>query len=159
MKTANQIFRVITVIGLITVVTVIVDYVLPAEKVETIVTGKRMGIEGGRKKRHTHQLILSNESMPFPVSIVDRQQFNEGDTILVETSCLLDNQIRLTNSKTGFQTIPVLGLYSYFSVVVGLLLLSVLFGLLYWNYPMKHMNSIPFTVFLIGFVLFLIYFY
>ena len=44
MKTANQIFRVITVIGLITVVTVIVDYVLPAEKVETIVTGKRMGI-------------------------------------------------------------------------------------------------------------------
>ena len=123
------------------------------------VTANKAVIEGGRKRAHTYNLIHIDNGSYFPISKDLYKLFLKGDEVEVEISSLLDENLKMRHISRSIECLPVVGLYSYFSVTVALLLLSSLFGVLYWNNPMRHMNSIPSTVFLIGFVLFLILYY
>ena len=159
MKIANKFFKLLTTTGLVLVLVIVLDYCLPAKQVSGLVIANKAVIEGGRKRVHTYNMIHIDNGYYFPVSKDLYKSIKKGDEVEIAISSLLDENLKMLHISSTISCFPVVGIYSFFSVSVALLLLSSLFGVLCWNNPIKHMNSIPFTIFLIGFVLFLVLYY
>lgn len=161
MEQASKVFRFITLLGAVTVSMVLLDYLLPAKEITTVVRGGSAGIERNNRGRNleTHYRILTNDYDAFPVYSKDDLIVTVGDSVIIGESLLLQELKYLKDPQSNESVNPAIGIYSYFSITIPLLLCSTLFGFLYWNKPRKHASPVTFTFFLIGFVLFIINYY
>lgn len=160
MKEALIVFKIITIAALSLVFVLLLDYSLPARDIPDVVKDVLRGNEYSRRKSvYTHNLIFPEKERAFHVFRNDYRQFQKGDSILIQRSWILNEDLVIINTKSGYKTLPALGIYSYFSASIVLLFLCGGFGALYWNNPYKHGGVIAFTVFIIGIILFLIGYY
>ena len=161
MEQTNTVFRFITLLGAVTVAMVLLDYLIPPTEIRTVAGKGKAGIERNNRGKdiHTHYRILTNDYGAFPVYSKDDLIVSDGDSVIIGESRMLRELLFLKDLKSRRSVKPALGIYSYFSMTIPLLFLSTMFGFLYWNKPRKHASPVTFTLFLIGFVLFIINYY
>jgi hypothetical protein len=155
-----KIIQLITTIGVAVATIALTDSVLPKRTIAGRVISVLRGEEGGGVKHggkaFTHYRVHATENEPFPVFIGDYEKFNPGDDLIISYTYVLNNQTYILNSSNGFSTIPAIGLNSYYFSVLILLIISCSHGVVHWGNPQKHHHSTPFTLFLAGFIFFLL---
>lgn len=152
-----SLLRSITVTGFLFSLLLMIDAVFPKAITTQSISKVQRGIEHSKNNKVlTHFRVLLADGSYFPIFRDDYSYFREPGQVEVSTSRLLGQPTHIRHVINGRSTIPALGLYSYFFAVPCLLLISCLFGFMYWNDPQAHVNATVFIIFLMCVSLYLI---